>query len=101
MTKLIDGLTVDQLKTVNQGIGWLICELGGSEITHEVRRILVRDLQLGHLDAALISIGYEEYCDRVAANAINARSTVDIQDPADHKNLNYSDVINDSLKQIA
>jgi hypothetical protein len=122
MAKLIDGLTLEQHKTVNQGIGWLICKLGTSDITADVRRELVKALDLGHLSTALITIGYEEYCEMAivkanpprmytvsdieAAQAANVRSTVDILDPeydslADDENLNYQDVIDNSSAELA
>jgi hypothetical protein len=121
MAKLIDGLTLEQHKTVNQGIGWLICKLGTSDITADVRRELVKVLGLGPLTTALVTIGYEEYCEKAivkanptmctvsdieAAKAVNVRSTVDILDPAydslaDDENLNYQDVIDNSAAELA
>lgn len=119
MAKLIDGLTLDQHKTVNRGIGWLICKLGTSDITADIRRELVKDLGLGALTTALVTIGYEEYCETAivkanpphmytvsdieAAKAVNVRSTVDILDPAydslaDDEELNYHDVIDNSAE---
>jgi hypothetical protein len=115
MAKLIDGLTLDQHKTVNRGIGWLICKLGTSDITPDVRRDLVKALDLGHLSTALVTIGYEEYCEMAIAKAnppqmytvaANVRSTVDILDPAydslaDDESLNYGDVIDNSAAELA
>ncbi len=122
MAKLIDGLTLDQHKIVNQGIGWLICKLGTSDITADVRREMGKALGLGHLSTALITVGYEEYCataiakanpphlytvsDIESSKAANVRSTVDILDPAydslaDDEELNYHDVIDNSAAELA